>query len=144
MRYQTPEDLRNEMEIMDEVATQLGYTVRQLSGNNYSTFDFAGEKQIGNRTLFAMFEVKSRTDGPYPTFMISLSKITAAMPLIEAGVHVYIVVRWRNGEIWYYRLDKNDKQHYNIRMGGRTVHTRPGDRVEPVVHIPKFLFTILR
>lgn len=93
--------------------------------------------------LVAFAEVKCRKTpfANYPTYIISLSKVVAALDLSAAAgrVPALLVVNWADVVGWVNLAQAGD---WKVRSGGRTDRGDWQD-VEPVVEIPIEEFSVL-
>lgn len=91
----------------------------------------------------AVVEVKNRAckRHKYPTYMISLDKWVAGCSMgLITELNFILVVNW-DDEIGYLDCKKHTKE-ITVNMGGRADRGDAQD-IEPVVHIPIYLFETL-
>lgn len=135
-RYETSEDLTREDDFSRVVGKKFNCSFSKMP-DRYG-LDFCLTRG-GVATAFAEIKVRSNPRGKYPTYMISLSKVTSANVLnASTGLPCFLLVRWT--DCWgYVRIDGMIAQG-NVGIGGRTDRGDPQD-MEPVYLIPMSSFT---
>jgi hypothetical protein len=138
--YQTDHDTRAENEIGAVIQQVYGFRLHKLA-IAYS-LDFGA---VGPDNLVKFWcEVKARTGmqwGQYPTVMLSMQKLMAAIRLWDAsGLPVLFFVRDADGDIRQFDLMLARGRSDWVRWGGRTRQTRDSADIEPVAMIPIELF----
>ena len=98
-------------------------------------------KSDGTPKAFVELKRRARKRHKYPTYMISLDKWVAGMSLqATTNLPFILIVDWED-EIGYLKCFEAN-QETTINMGGRKDRGDAQD-IEPVVHIPIYLFETL-
>lgn len=92
-----------------------------------------------NGVATAVIEYKRRfvEREQYQTIFLSLGKWNAGMDFVLKNNLTFVfVAEWNNG-IGYLAISPDtDTSSFQIGYGGRTVQTRDGGDIEPVIHLP--------
>ena len=137
--YENESSLKNEAGTAFEVEKAWGCKLIKLPIKNQ--IDFLMKDKAGNSRAFV--EVKNRAckRHQYPTYMISLHKWVAGMNNANyLCMEFVLVVNW-DDEIGYLKC-KSNLEGITVNMGGREDRGDAQD-IEPVVHIPIYLFKTL-
>jgi len=138
--YENEASLKSEEKTMFEVEKAWGSEMIKLPMKNKIDCLMKNKK---NGLPRAFVELKNRAckRHKYPTYMISLDKWVAGLNL-EAYTNLpfILVVNW-DDEIGYLKCKEAIKV-ITVNMGGRTDRSDAQD-IEPVVHIPIYLFETL-
>ena len=135
--YETEKDLEKEERLALAFAQKYGAEAHKLPA--LYPLDYSYTK---DGSVVAFIEIKIRTNSfaAYPTYMISLSKITSARNIhIATGLPVLLAVKWGCGTVGF--IDVNSPFE-NLTMGGRKDRNDEAD-IEPVVHWSMEAFTIV-
>ena len=87
---------------------------------------------VRNGQITALVEVKSRKNkkNAYPTYMISMSKLTSAASYKAIGINCILLIQWSDQIGW---IQMNHKE-WTFKVGGRKDRNDWQD-IEPVGHI---------
>lgn len=137
--YESEQNRLDEREAARKIALRKGWQIQKLPMQyrlDYALVDHA-------KTVKAFLEVKRRHNlrAKYDTFMISLSKYTAALHLThDTGVPCWFAVQWDDSlELWRVR----EEMAVQFSVGGR-VDRNDSEDIEPVVLIPVSYFKQLK
>lgn len=126
--YETSTDRDNEAKVIKEV--ERWGKCSAIKTPSFYPVDYCLERK---GKVVCLAEIKTRTCliTDYPTYMISLHKVSTALQMAEvAGIGARLFVMWRDGLIG--TLDLKVKPDY-IGWGGRVDRADPQD-MEPVCH----------
>ena len=138
LQYESDGDLANETAVASYVGARWNCNFEKLPISYHLDFALTREGAVEG---FAEIKCRTSERTRYPTYMIALSKLNAAMTLRHVtGLPVFLIVRWRGGEIGYCDLLDVIMDSLTVEMGGRKDRGDWQD-VEPVAHIDigKFL-----
>lgn len=134
-KYESPEDLANEIEVSDWLAEK--YRLAVIKTKTYFPVDFAVYDVAQRCRVQAVCEIKCRRDYTMERtdelggYMLSLHKWGEARTMSVAGqIPFWLVVRDSAQVVW--RHIPNNWQHDGVRIMGRTDRNNPDD-IEPCV-----------
>ena len=131
MGQETPEDLKREQAVAEEVGKHWGLRLEKLSDSLYH-IDRAlvyGEHVLG----WAEIKCRNRDRTTYTTFMMDFKKWMTGIDLYRTTNLPFVIVAKFTDGIWFYSYDELTKAY--LRWGGRKDRGLQFD-MEPVVHIP--------
>jgi len=140
-RYETPEDIAKQKEVMAFMSDCWGDKVVLLP-RSYQ-IDCAGIDDVtGEIDWYGEIKCRTHTSTKYEDLIISLLKFERGRTLIYAAgdrmpPEFYIIVKFED-KTMIHRYEP--KHNYKVTHGGRTWQTRDPDDIEPIVHIPMAMF----
>lgn len=138
--YETQQDRLLEEACAEKYAAKMGVRLFKLS-DQYRRMD---RLAIDDKGRHAWLEIKCRkvSRGTYPTLMLSVAKWVAGIQMAQATGGSFVVIAGYTDGIWRYRYRPQDVSDGLIRLeyGGRTTQTRDSGDIEPVMHIPTWMF----
>ena len=135
--YESREDRAHEQQLVTRFAGAFGRRARKLPLQY--RLDYAIINERDDVLAFAEAKWRSHAFGQYPTLILSLNKVLAAMHLSSAfGRDSWLVVRWADC-CGYTRITGD----YRVTILGRSDRGDWQD-IEPVCHIPAQSFQLLK
>jgi len=143
-RYETDEDRKNQQAAADRIASVMGWHLEHVGGQRIDLWAYDTPE---HDNLLCVIEYKNRRHhkGVYHTVILSHHKWECG---VNTGRHYavpfWLVVEWQCGTMGV--LQQLPASGYEPRVqqdGGRTVQTRDAHDVEPVVHLPVYMFKTL-
>lgn len=139
-QYENEASLKGEADTIFEVNKAWGVDLIKMPIKNKIDC-LMKHKKSGESRAFVELKRRACKRHKYPTYMISLDKWVAGLTMeVNTGLPFILVVDWED-EIGYLKCQPAVGA-INVNMGGRKDRNDAQD-IEPVVHIPIYLFETL-